>query len=81
MTIQTEESVFIAVVIEPLPDDAPAWADTLNTNLATIATGINQTNAAIGAILDVVNDVKTMVGPTLDSLAKSPILKMMGVKP
>lgn len=59
--------------IAELPDGAPDWAVTLNDNIRTIAETMNSTMVTIDAIA-------TEVQPMVDSLTKSPILKMFGGK-
>ena len=61
------------LVIKPLPDDAPDWAHILNENVGTIASVMNQTMVTIDGIA-------VEVQPMVDSLTKSPILKMFGGK-
>ena len=68
---------FVAVVLEPLPEDAPEWAHVIERNQRAIASGVNQTNAAIGRILDIADGVKDQVGPLIDSLSSSPMIRMM----
>lgn len=61
------------LVIKPLPLDAPEWAHILNENVGVIASTMNLTMATIDTIA-------TEVQPMVDSLTKSPILKMFGGK-
>ena len=68
---------FVAVVLEPIPEDAPEWARIMHENMAALATGINQTNAAIGNILDIADGVKDQVNPLIEQITASPMLGML----
>lgn len=68
---------FVAVVLEDIPEDAPEWAKVMHRNNVAMTTGINQTNSAIGRILDIADVVKDQITPVLDSLQNSPMFRMI----
>jgi len=68
---------FVAVVLEPIPEDAPDWARVMHGNMASLASGINQTNTSISRILDIADSIKDQVGPLIDSLSSSPMIRMI----
>lgn len=72
-----ESSVFIPAVVEPLPDDAPEWANVLNMNIGALASSVNQILTAMQNIDNSIGSVKEQVGPIVDGLAANPMFRML----
>lgn len=71
------EFEFVPVSLSPLPDDAPDWAQTLNTNLGAVASSVNQIGAAMTNVDNTFTAIRDQVGPVVDSLSGNPMFRML----
>lgn len=67
------EQIVQPIMADPLPDNAPDWAQVLNGNIARIMSTMNIT---MGAVDTIASEVR----PLVDMVSNSPIIKMMGGK-
>jgi hypothetical protein len=61
-------------------EPVPFWADSLRIQLDENAAALARIEAILADVAAIAGRVKSELTPFLDGLAKSPLLKMLGVK-
>jgi hypothetical protein len=74
-------SDFIPVEIKDLPADTPVpeWADALNENLKSLASGVNRIGGTIVAAHGAITTIRDAIEPLVETLSRNPMFRMLGV--